>query len=396
MTKRRLSEIAESIVDGPFGSNLKLSDYVETGVPVLQGGNITGDFFSWKDVRYISPSKAKELFRSSVIVGDHLLVKIGSIGYSAIIDSLNGHEFAIIPANLARIRPNRKEIDDSYLHHWLKSEATKEYFRGIASKTAQPALSLSKIKDAQIPVLRLEEQKRIAAILDQADSLRRLRQRAIDRLSALGQAIFYQTFGDPATNPKGWAIGKIEDLTSSTQYGTSSKAGEVGELPILRMGNITESGGFDYSNLKYIDIPTRDLEKYTVRDGDILFNRTNSPDLVGKTGVYRGNQAYAFAGYLVRLRTNERAIPEYIGSYLNSPFGKKTLRGMCKTIIGMANINARELRSIPIPIVPIELQEKFQKEISQIQLLTRPLRVHLQQLERLFLSLQCRAFRGEL
>ena len=78
-----LGEVSHSIVDGPFGSNLKISDYVETGVPVLQGKNITGDQFVWKEVRYVSPTKAKELARSSVEIGDHLVIKIGSIGYSS-------------------------------------------------------------------------------------------------------------------------------------------------------------------------------------------------------------------------------------------------------------------------------------------------------------------------
>ena len=95
-----LAEIAapvpNAIVDGPFGSNLKLSDYVDEGVPVLQGKNITKDCFCWFDVRFISHKKADELKRSSVRVGDVLVVKIGSIGYSAIVDNLNGFAFAII------------------------------------------------------------------------------------------------------------------------------------------------------------------------------------------------------------------------------------------------------------------------------------------------------------
>ena len=98
--------VPNSIVDGPFGSNLKLSDYVEEGIPVLQGKNITNNKFQWFDVRFISHLKAKELKRSSVRVGDILLVKIGSIGYSAIVRDLQGFDFAIIPANLAKITPN--------------------------------------------------------------------------------------------------------------------------------------------------------------------------------------------------------------------------------------------------------------------------------------------------
>jgi len=91
--------VPNAIVDGPFGSNLKLNDYVENGVPVLQGKNITNDAFQWFDVRFISDRKANELKRSSVRLGDILLVKIGSIGYSAVIRDLRGFDFAIIPAN---------------------------------------------------------------------------------------------------------------------------------------------------------------------------------------------------------------------------------------------------------------------------------------------------------
>ena len=191
-----LEDIAESIVDGPFGSNLKTSDYVESGVPVLQGKNITGNQFVWKEVRYVSYTKAEQLKRSSTIVGDHLLIKIGSIGYSAMLDDLNGHPFAIIPANLARVRPNRSLVDDRYLHHVLTSDEVVRYFQRVASKTAQPALSLEKIKATQIPLPPLAEQKRIAAILDAADALRAKRREALAQLDSLLQATFLEMFGD--------------------------------------------------------------------------------------------------------------------------------------------------------------------------------------------------------
>ena len=102
--------VKNAIVDGPFGSNLKISDYVDEGVPVLQGKNITQDSFRWFDVRYISEKKAEELKRSSVRVGDILIVKIGSIGYSAILDDLNGHDFAIIHAGIPARGPESSSL----------------------------------------------------------------------------------------------------------------------------------------------------------------------------------------------------------------------------------------------------------------------------------------------
>jgi type I restriction enzyme S subunit len=104
----------------------------------------------------------------------------------------------------------------------------------------------------------------------------------------------------------------------------------------------------------------------------------------------------AFAGYLVRLRVNDHAIPEYISAILNSPFGKRTLRGMAKTIIGMANINAKEVRTISIPRPPIELQRKFASHVAEISEIRSLQRAHLSKLDTLFASLQHRAFRGEL
>lgn len=154
------AKVPNAIVDGPFGSNLKLSDYVSSGVPVLQGKNITNDRFRWFDVRFISEVKAEELKRSSVRVGDLLMVKIGSIGYSAVVDSLAGYDFAVIPANLAKITPDLNLVDREYLHHWLTSPEAKRYLLASASKTAQPALSLGKIKALPIPIPPLEEQRR--------------------------------------------------------------------------------------------------------------------------------------------------------------------------------------------------------------------------------------------
>jgi hypothetical protein len=99
--------------------------------------------------------------------------------------------------------------------------------------------------------------------------------------------------------------------------------------------------------MKFIDLPATEVDKFTVRNGDILFNRTNSADLVGKTAVFRESNPYVFAGYLVRLRVNEKADPEYVSAYLNSPYGKAILRGMCRSIIGMANINPRNSARLP-------------------------------------------------
>ena len=203
-------------------------------------------------------------------------------------------------------------------------------------------------------------------------------------------------FGEPSTNKHGYKLGMIGDLLDDVRYGTSNKAGAEGELPILRMGNITYEGRMDLRDIKRIDLPKNDIAKHTVRKGDILFNRTNSADLVGKTAIFNEDEPYAFAGYLVRARVSNGNRPEYVAGYLNSPHGKKVLRNMAKSIVGMANINAKEMQKIPILLAPEDQQESYAERCARIDERRASLLDHLSQLETLFASLQSRAFAGAL
>lgn len=161
-------------------------------------------------------------------------------------------------------------------------------------------------------------------------------------------------FGDPALNTKGWEKGTISDVIVKTQYGTSSKADENnGEFKILRMNNITYNGQWDFSSMKYVDLDEKEQEKYLVYKGEVLFNRTNSKELVGKTAVYKEEEPMAYAGYLVKAIPNERANGEFISTYMNSKYIKSKLLNMAKNIVGMANINAEEFKKIDIYIPPI-------------------------------------------
>lgn len=257
-------------------------------------------------------------------------------------------------------------------------------------------LNKAKLLSIEVPVPPVGEQRRIAAILDHADALRAKRREALARLDELTQSIFIDMFGNPATNPKGLPVGALGDLLDSAQYGTSEKSGATGEYPVLRMNNITYQGQMDLTDLKFMDLPDDKVDRFTVAAGDILFNRTNSAELVGKTAVYRGSEKLAYAGYLVRLRATSGNSPEYISAFLNSAYGKTVLRGMCKSIVGMANINAREVQSIRMMQPPSKLQEQFADRVNAIEDQKSVQRVALAELDALFTSLQSRAFRGEL
>lgn len=166
-------------------------------------------------------------------------------------------------------------------------------------------------------------------------------------------------FGDPVKNPKGWEVVTIGDIATEVRYGTSKPAVEGGKYPYLRMNNITSDGHLDLNDLKYIDITEDEIEKCVVRKGDVLFNRTNSIELVGKTAVFDLLDDMVIAGYIIRVRLNERILPEVFSQYMNLEALKNILRSMAKGAVNQANINAQELQSIKVYIPDMGAQKKF-------------------------------------
>ena len=173
------------------------------------------------------------------------------------------------------------------------------------------------------------------------------------------QSQFIEMFGSPFENNLGWDMGTIRDIVSDVRYGSSRKASPDGKYPYLRMNNITYGGELDLSDVKRIDIPDDELEKCSVRRGDVLFNRTNSKELVGKTCMYDRDELMVLAGFVIRVRLNNRAIPEFLAQYMNLPHIKELLLSMCKAACGQANVNAQEFQDIPIYIPPVEKQQAF-------------------------------------
>ncbi|MGS6552124.1 restriction endonuclease subunit S [Escherichia coli] len=266
---------------------------------------------------------------------------------------------ALLNQRVCKITPNPETLDKNFLYHFLQKELDK--IHATTDVVTVKHLSVKKIQDIKIRLPSLKEQKRIAAILDKADAIRQKREQAIKLADDFLRAKFLEMFGTPANNIHRFPKGTIRDLVDSINYGTSAKASiDSGEYPILRMGNITYQGRWDFTDLKYLDLSVKEKDKYLVKEGDLLFNRTNSKELVGKTAVYEEDRPMAFAGYLIRVRPNSIGNNYYISGYLNSIHGKITLMNMCKSIVGMANINAQELQNIEILIPPKHLQDEYE------------------------------------
>lgn len=200
------------------------------------------------------------------------------------------------------------------------------------------------------------------------------------------KARFIRLFGDANADSSLWPVGTIKDLVSDIHYGTSKPASPDGKYLYLRMNNITYDGELDLSDMKRITVSDSELPKCSVRKGDLLFNRTNSKELVGKTCVYDREEMMVLAGFIIRVRFNAKALPEYVSSFLNLPSSKNMLLSMCKAAIGQANINAQELQEIAIGIPPIEEQIKFVDFKKEVDASVAHLRAELKLLKSVLLK----------
>lgn len=213
------------------------------------------------------------------------------------------------------------------------------------------------LKEANFPQPSIEEQEKYVLQRDLQELIEQKRARQRELLSELEKSVFIDIFGAPENWSMNYEMTTIGELAESTQYGTSAKSGDSGKYPVLRMGNIADDGKIDLSDLKYADFTESEIPKYTVRKGDLLFNRTNSKEKVGKCAVVETDQKLAFAGYLVRVRFTNPDYAYFVSAYLNSDYGKKLRQKMAKAAVNQANINATELKNLKVPNIEECLQE---------------------------------------
>ena len=249
-----------------------------------------------------------------------------------------------------------------YLCYVVRHMHLEKYFTGATI----PHIYFRDYKNEKFNLDSLDKQAEIIEILGKAESIILKRRKELAELDNLIKARFVEMFGIYPANQMGWETGKIRDTVADVRYGSSRPAVDGGKYPYLRMNNITYGGELDLSDVKRIDVPENELDKCTVRRGDVLFNRTNSKELVGKTCVYDRDEMMVLAGFVIRVRVNNRVLPEFLSAFLNTDFSKKTLSEMCKAAIGQANINAQEMQNIGLYLPPLELQRQFVQFKKQI------------------------------
>ncbi|MDX9881717.1 MAG: restriction endonuclease subunit S [Prolixibacteraceae bacterium] len=362
-------------------------------------------------------AKEAEIKNANVLKGDILFTpsseKPTDIGHAGVV--MEELENTVYSYHLVRFRLYKPELfNPLFLSYSLNAYQAEKHFVTRATGTTRYTLSLSDFKSLEIEYPEnLAEQTAIATILSKVDAAIEATQNSIKAAEKLKKALmqnlltgklkpdgtwrtddeFYEDekFGKV---PKGWSRRQIKDVTIQIQYGLNVPSVEDGKYPMFRMNNIIDGKMVDKPMVS-VNLPKREFERYKLDKFDILFNRTNSLDLVGKIGIFELDGDYVFASYLIRLKVNSENNPCFINYYLNSYQGQCSLRSKATPAVSQANINAKSLRNTYIPRPPKNEQDEIVSKFDQIEKNKEKLQTKILALQRLKKSLMQNLLTGK-
>lgn len=359
------------------------------GKGVVERGRVAGASLSGR--RYVA--------RKGQFIASRIDARNGAMGL--VPDFLDG---ALVTNDFPLFTINAERLEPSFLG-WLCRTVN---FVELCQRASEGTTNRVRLKEELFHLLEillppLAEQRRVVARIEelaaQIHEARTLRHQAAEEAEALVANRIKALFEHGKSS--GWKCGCLGDYVVDDCYGTSEKThDDSSATPVLGMGNI-QNGRLDIRALKYLHIAEKERAKLLLKCGDILVNRTNSAELVGKCAVFDLQRDFAFASYLIRLRLDtDKADSRLVASYINSPAGRAYMFSERKQMTGQANVNATKLKALPIALPPLAEQRRIVAELDALQAEVDALK-RLQaeiaaELDALLPALLDRAFKGEL
>jgi type I restriction enzyme S subunit len=346
--------------------------------------------------KYITHTKKRILktgVKNSRMVypGDFLLTNSMSFGHPYIMKTSGCiHDGWLVLSNKKGV------IDQDYFYHLLGSDLIYAEFSRLASGSTVKNLNIEIVKGIKVSLPPLEEQRRIAAILDKADGVRRKRKEAIRLTEELLKSTFLEMFGDPVTNPKGWEIKKLEEVTTKITDGVHSRPNYTEQgVPFISVKDIT-TGELKFDDCKFIS--EEDHKKYKKRCnpdmGDILYTKVGAT--YGRPALVNVKSEFSLYVSVCLIKPQRDLIfPEFLKEALATPALKSQADRSIKGI-GVPDLHLNMIKDFIVPVPPIYKQKEFLEIASKIQFSKESLTSCSQESENLFNSLLQRAFRGEL
>lgn len=389
------------------------SDWLSEGVPFYR----TRELVKLSEQGYID----NELFISEDLYktfkkefgvpqkNDLLISGVGTIGVPYVIS--DEKKFYFKDGNVIWLK-NKGVFDASYMYYLYKTVFVDNQIHSMSAGTTVDTYTIINAKNTIIPLPPLSEQQRIVERIEELfaklDEAKERLQEVADSFAVRKAAILHKAFTGELTkqwrrengvSDESWEEKTISKICGSLKYGTSKKSSDSGEVVVLRMGNL-QNGEIDWSNLAYTS-DEEDIKKYLLKPGDILFNRTNSPELVGKTSIYRGEMPAIYAGYLIKLDYEKNiVVGDYLNYYLNSSKAKEYYMQVKTDGVSQSNINAKKIGEFEIPLPTITEQHEIVRLIDDLLARERAAQQAAEQalasIDLMKKSILARAFRGEL
>lgn len=399
------------ITDILNGFAFKSQHYSSAGIRIIRITNVQDGFIQDKKPVYYPLESQKEITPFMLKDDDFLMSLTGNVGRVAIIDA------SFLPAALnQRVACLRIKSEDSVRKEYIFYFCLQKQFVSDCIKSAKGSAQLNMstewLKEYPIPLPPLAEQQRIVdrieSLFANLDEAKEKAQAVLDSFETRKAAILHKAFTGELTakwreehgvGMDSWEKKSVGELCISLKYGTAKKSDASGNVVVLRMGNL-QQGEIDWSDLAYSNDPD-DIEKYKLFPGDVLFNRTNSAALVGKTAIYRGEHPAIYAGYLIKLDyDHDKIIGDYLNYALNTLDAKKYCNSVKTDGVNQSNINAKKIGAYSFNVPSIPEQEKIvsviQKLLSKEQQAKEAAEAVLDQIDLMKKSILARAFRGEL
>jgi type I restriction enzyme, S subunit len=389
-----LAQACSFIGDGTHES----PERTATGVPVLSAQNIQHGRLVPDTSRYTSVAEYQR-FRDRVALrrGDVLMTIVGSLGRVALLER---EEPLVFQRSVAILRPDPAKADARFLFYALQRPSMAREIQSRANKSAQAGIYLTKLSTLPIPLPPLSQQRRIAAILDKADTIRHKRQQALQLTDDLLRAAFLDMFGDPVTNPRRWPqlqIGEVADVQGGLQVTSARQRLEL-EVPYLRVANVFRER-LDLTEVKSIRVTSSELSRTALSAGDILLVEGHgNRDEIGRASTWDGSiEPCVHQNHLIRVRLDRsRAEPLFVSAFLNSIGGRRQLVRFGKTTSGLNTISTAQVKRLRVPVPPLDLQQTWTRLSGQTETTRQAALGAIDEGTALFDALVQRAFLGEL
>ncbi|MCB0964404.1 MAG: restriction endonuclease subunit S [Acidimicrobiales bacterium] len=298
------------------------------------------------------------------------------------------------------VRPQPDRVESRYLLHFLRQPWVLELGElRMTGSGGQRRVPQRFFDELEIPLPPIEEQRRIAHVLDAAEALRSKRRLVVAKLNTLIQAVFVDMFGSLDPGEARWPSVPFGSLVADRQLGIVRSAQDLSDderWPYLRMNSIGPDGELSLHSLRRTSASPSEAERYRLSPGDLVFNTRNARDLVGKSAIFRGSEPVLFNNNILRLRFVDDVDPEWVNAALRMPPIRWQLHTRKSGTTSVFAIYFKDLATVPIPLPPTGLQHRFASLVSSVRSRMAQQDRLADRTDALLSSLRQRAFRGEL